>query len=64
MGMLLSRRRRGACKALMWQDGNYRCGVLVEPGPYLPWLPAGVARRLTARWIGAAKGCDADIDVS
>lgn len=48
----------------MWQDGNYRCGVLVEPGPYLPWLPAGVARRLTARWIGAAKGCDADIDVS
>lgn len=63
LGMLLSRRRRGPCTALVWLHGHYRCGVLTAPRQYLPWLPAGLARRLAWRWIAAAQGCDADLDV-
>jgi hypothetical protein len=67
LGMVLSRKRRGPCRALVWQHGQYRCGMLVAPRTHLPWLPAGLARlvqRLAARWIGAALGCDADMDVA
>ncbi len=64
LGMLLSRRRQGRCRALQWQagDGRYVCGVLAEPGRWLPWLPAALARRLAARWIAAARGCDSTLD--
>jgi len=62
LGMLLSRRRRGSCRALVWQGTQYRCGVLTAPRQYLPWLPGGLARRLARRWIAAAQGCDADLD--
>jgi hypothetical protein len=62
--MLLSRRRQGTCQALVWQGDQYRCGVLLAPRQHLPWLPAGLARRLARRWIGAAQGCDADLDAS
>jgi hypothetical protein len=61
LGMLLSRRRRGACRALVWAGGLYRCGVVVAPREHLRWLPAGLARALARRWIGAARGCDADL---
>ena len=63
LGMLLTRRRRGACRALQWQDGPglYRCGVLAEPGRWLPGLPAGWARWLARRWIAAGQGCDSDL---
>lgn len=64
LGMLLSRRRSGACVALVWADapGLYRCGLLHQPQQHLapglrwaaPWL-----RRLAARWISAGSGCDA-----
>ena len=64
MGMLLSRRRRGACKALQWDpDGRrYLCGVVVQPKRWLPWLPAAWGAWLARRWIAAASGCDADIE--
>jgi hypothetical protein len=63
LGMLLSRKRRGACAALQWDDsaGLYRCGVLQAPQRWLPWLPRAWARRLARRWIAAATGCDADL---
>jgi hypothetical protein len=64
LGMLVSRRRRGACAALVWDDaqGLYRCGVLQEPARFLPWLPRAWARRLVQRWIAASRGCDADYE--
>ena len=61
LGMLLSRRRRGPCRALVWQDGLYRCGVLLAPRAHLRWLPGRVTQALARRWIGAARGCDADL---
>ena len=66
MGMLLSRRRHGRCRALQWHgaEARYVCGVLAMPQRWLPWLPAGLARRLAARWIAAAQGCDATLDAA
>ena len=66
MGMLLSRRRRGRCRALAWHSAErrYVCGVLAQPRRWLPWLPAGLGRRLAARWISAAQGCDAALEVA
>jgi hypothetical protein len=64
LGMLLSRRRTGPCRALTWDSQRYRCGVLTEPRRHLPWLPAGLARRLAWRWIAAAQGCDAELDTA
>ena len=59
LGMVLSRRRRGPCKALVWsRDGHrYACGAM--PGrPAWQWL-----RPAVARWIGAGLGCDSDAEV-
>lgn len=62
-GIVLFRRRRGACPALTWQDGRYACGLLLAPEHHLRWLPRGgrrLAARLFARWIAAGRGCDSD----
>ena len=63
LGMWVSRRRRGTCAALSWDasDDRYRCGVLVAPKRWLPWLPERWARRLVLRWIAASRGCDSDL---
>ena len=55
VGMLVSGRRRGPCRALRWQSGaaRYRCGLAT-----VPWL--GV---LTRRWIAAGRGCDSDAEM-
>ena len=55
VGMLVSRRRRGACTALRWEAGpaQYRCGLAMRP-----WLAA-----LAKRWIAAGLGCDSDAEV-
>jgi len=50
VGMVVSRRRRGACAAVHWDGQRYRCGVLASA--------RGWRRRLIARWIGAGRGCD------
>jgi len=58
VGIVVSRRRRGACHALEWRDDDrrYACGLLMRPR--LRWL-----RPLLRRWIGAGIGCDAHIDL-
>ena len=68
VGMLLSRRRRGACNALVWVDevGCYRCGLLVAPANHLPALlrpVAPVLQKVARRFIAAGIGCDCDIQV-
>jgi hypothetical protein len=70
VGMLVSRRRRGACEALRWNDSTrqYRCGMVSDPREVLGlpdrawtrWLAALLARG-SRRWISAGSGCDATL---
>ncbi|APW36925.1 hypothetical protein RD110_06730 [Rhodoferax koreense] len=70
VGMLVSRRRSGACSALVWEadDSLYRCGMVRDPLSQLGWrdAPRGwsawLGRRMR-RWIAAGEGCDADVSV-
>jgi hypothetical protein len=54
LGVLVSRRRSGACAALNWDDAvaRYRCGLADAKQTLL----AALARR----WIAAGRGCDSD----
>lgn len=65
--LLIFRRRRGPCPALEWHPqaapARYRCGLMSDPQRHLRWLPAGLARRLFARWIAAGRGCDSDAEI-
>jgi hypothetical protein len=75
LGVLLSRRRRGACVALVW-DGEatlYRCGVLTRPQAVLEvsipiwgtWMRVplrALLRTAGARWIAAGTGCDCSLE--
>jgi hypothetical protein len=59
VGMLVSRRRTGACAAVTWveEEQRYRCGVVLAPAAHLPrWLRAlpGAAQRWLAGTAGAA----------
>lgn len=58
LGILASRRLRGACAALRWDaaERRYHCGIVQEA--------SGLTRRLALRWIGAARGCDCDHEAS
>ena len=65
VGMLVSRSRSGACKALQWSESQrlYRCGMVSDPQVVLGLRSAWLARlvsRLVRRWISAGSGCDAD----
>ena len=66
LGMLISRKRSGACDALRWDDGLslYRCGAVTDAADVLgrrwAWA-APLLRRLARRWIAAGTGCDATI---
>ncbi|MBU0916912.1 hypothetical protein [Aquabacterium parvum] len=74
VGMLVSRKRRGACDLLRWSDaqGRYVCGLLAD-GDASAGAQAGGARsrslwrRLWQAWarrlISAGSGCDASIEV-
>ncbi|MDL5032202.1 hypothetical protein QRD43_09825 [Pelomonas sp. APW6] len=55
LGMLLSRRLRGACVALRWEGGRYVCGALGAK-------PRGLRGWLVRRWIGAGQGCDCSLE--
>ena len=66
-GVLVSGRRKGACRALQWTDADrrYLCGLVSDPSRVLRWLPrrlAPLARRLARRWIASATGCDASLE--
>ncbi|WP_423600845.1 hypothetical protein [Roseateles sp. MS654] len=70
LGMLVSLKREGACRALQWsdEDRQYRCGMLMHPTRHLglPRLrPDGLINRLIRRYarrmIAAGIGCDAEI---
>jgi hypothetical protein len=76
LGMLLSRRRHGACMAVRWDASarQYRCGALTDATGVLQqalprglrWLaPAGrvLLTRLGRRWIAAGQGCDCTLEV-
>ncbi|MBT0569412.1 hypothetical protein KIK84_03680 [Curvibacter sp. CHRR-16] len=59
IGVLVSRRRQGACTALRWnvQQQRYHCGVLVAVQRW------AVLRSLVTRWIAAGQGCDCSIEI-
>lgn len=66
VGMLVSRRRRGACNALVWDDttSRYLCGMVLHPGQHLPWplrWSASLWRRWSLRLIAAGIGCDCSL---
>ena len=66
LGILVSRRRRGACAALRWSDADqrYLCGMLSDPGCVTGLTHPLALRALTAlsrRWIAAGVGCDAPL---
>lgn len=75
LGVLLTRRRQGACVAVRWhgEAHQYRCGALGEPVDVLqsvlprslrrlaPWLAPGLAR-LAKRWIAVDQGCDSTVE--
>lgn len=75
LGVILSRRREGACVAVRWHDAlkQYRCGVLSQPLALLqnglprplsrlaPWLSPLLAL-LAKRWIAVGLGCDSTVE--
>lgn len=65
VGVLVSRRRHGACAALTWVEDEagqrYRCGLLHEPAAHLPERLrrfAPTLARIAHRYIAAGVGCD------
>jgi len=67
LGILLSRRRQGACVALRWSSENrrYQCGALAQPRETLGWFGRWpFIRAWVYRWIAAGQGCDASIEPS
>jgi hypothetical protein len=70
LGVVISRRRTGACDALRWTpDGaHYRCGALTGEVPgwsgRLPALLQSRWKALAGRWISAGRGCDCSLDAS
>lgn len=64
LGVLVSRRRTGACAALRWSDADrrYRCGMVQAPGAVTGFTHPWAVRLMSAlarRWIAAGIGCDA-----
>lgn len=67
LGVLVSRKRTGACTALRWNDAEsrYRCGMVSDAAGVMgarwrwaaPWV-----QRLARRWISAGSGCDATLE--
>jgi hypothetical protein len=64
LGVLVTRRRQGACTALLWEPGDmrYRCALASRPTVWLAWLPAALASRLAKRRIAAGRGCDCELE--
>lgn len=56
LGVLVSRRFKGACAALQWNGERYVCGVLAAQ-------PNGLRGWLVRRWISSGSGCDCSLEV-
>jgi len=64
LGVLVSRRWRGACAALRWDAAQrrYQCGLLAPAhAPRGPRWWRVMVHALLRRWIAAGQGCDADV---
>ena len=60
---------RGACRALEWHADlrQYRCGMLLNPEHYLPYLPLFASnwfRLRIRRWIAVETFCDSYVESS
>lgn len=75
LGILLFRKRTGACPALRWDSAanHYRCGALVDaratasqamPSALQGLVPsvALLLRHGAARWIASGSGCDSSLE--
>lgn len=65
VGVVISRRWRGRCRALVWQTDRYVCRALAQPERVWPWLPRAalpLVRRWLRRAIAAGAGCDAHLE--
>ncbi|MGP1681396.1 MAG: hypothetical protein ACTS8S_03600 [Giesbergeria sp.] len=67
LGILVSRRRTGACAALRWDGAQrrYVCGLIAAPAEVTGWKAPRLlraVRRIAQRQIAAGTGCDADIE--
>lgn len=66
VGVVLSRRRHGACVALQWlpMERRYSCGVMRWQGQSaMTRLLERPLRAWMARMIAAGQGCDATLEV-
>jgi hypothetical protein len=72
VGVLVSRRLKGACRALVWRAsaGRYQCGLLVgwssertKTAGRLRRLASALWLRWARRMISAGSGCDANMEV-
>jgi hypothetical protein len=72
VGVLVSRRLKGSCRALVWRAsaGRYQCGLLVGWSPEGVGKPGWLRRQAGALWlrwarrmISAGSGCDASMEV-
>ncbi|MFY3386494.1 hypothetical protein [Paracidovorax sp. MALMAid1276] len=67
LGVLVSRKRTGACKALRYSETEQRywCGMVADPGGVTGWRHPWALRAVSAlarRWIAAGSGCDAHLE--
>lgn len=67
-GAIVSRRLRGACAALIWNDdqGAYRCGLIEQPANFLPKALRRAApwvAHWAHRFVAAGRGCDSSVTV-
>jgi len=68
VAMVFLFQRKGACRALLWQEeeGRYACGMVRQPHRHSRLIP-----RILASWLGAffatriaaGGGCDAGIEI-
>lgn len=69
LGVVVSRRRTGACVALRWSDADQRywCGMVADPagvtGLTHPWAVRAMSA-LAGRWIASGVGCDARLQTA
>lgn len=66
VGRLVFQRKNGPCPALVRLDAHYACGLAVQPGDHVRFLPRRLnplAAKLVRRWIAAGKGCDSAVEI-